>query len=231
VKGSYVNPVDNKTRSVDFIVSMKLANQLSQLTIVFDVNSPDQYITSVLNTLSPDEVMRQAVNLLLFESIELPGIESSSTYMGSQLSSFVESQLNSMTKSNLKSVDLSLGVDTYKTSSSSAEKTSFTYEMERKLWKDRASVKLSGRLNDDTHAEQTNAVIENFTFEYAIDTVGTKFLKLYRHQDYEDILTGEVIKSGVGFIYRKSYPNLHDIWKRKDKKKSKSVKQSPDNTK
>jgi hypothetical protein len=231
VKGSYVNPVDNKSRSVDFIVSMKLANQLSQLTIVFDVNSPDQYITSVLNTLSPDEVMRQAVNLLLFESIELPGIESSSTYMGSQLSSFVESQLNSMTKSNLKSVDLSLGVDTYKTSSSSAEKTSFTYEMERKLWKDRASVKLSGRLNDDTHAEQTNAVIENFTFEYAVDTVGTKFLKLYRHQDYEDILTGEVIKSGVGFIYRKSYPNLHDIWKRKDKKKSKSVEQSPDNTK
>jgi hypothetical protein len=33
-------------------------------------------------------------------------------------------------------------------------------------------------------------------------------------------LEGEVIKSGVGFIYRKNYDRLSDIW-RKQKKKQK----------
>jgi hypothetical protein len=45
-------------------------------------------------------------------------------------------------------------------------------------------------------------------------------MNIYRKQDYEDILEGEVIKSGVGFIYRKSYHNISDIWKRKAAKKS-----------
>ena len=55
-KRQYLNPVDNKNRNVDFIVSMKLMNRLSQLEILFDVNSPDQYISSVLNSLSDDAV-------------------------------------------------------------------------------------------------------------------------------------------------------------------------------
>jgi hypothetical protein len=221
VKGAYLNPVDNKNRNVDFFVSMKLTNRLSQLKIQFDVNSPDQYISSVLNSLSDDEMMKQAVNLLLFESIQLPGIESSSNYLATQMDSFWESQLNAMTKTSIKNVDLSFGIDTYtqSTATGAQDKTSFTYEMERKLLKDKASVKVSGRLNDDNpEGQQVNSIIENFTFEYSLDTMGIKYLKLYRHQDYQDILEGQVTKSGVGFIYRKNYPSLKDIWQRKSKK-------------
>ena len=221
VKGAYLNPVDNKNRNVDFFVSMKLTNRLSQLKIQFDVNSPDQYISTVLNSLSDDEMMKQAVNLLLFESIQLPGIESSSNYLATQMDSFWESQLNAMTKTSIKNVDLSFGIDTYtqSTATGAQDKTSFTYEMERKLLKDKASVKVSGRLNDDNpEGQQVNSIIENFTFEYSLDTMGIKYLKLYRHQDYQDILEGQVTKSGVGFIYRKNYPSLKDIWQRKSKK-------------
>ena len=221
VKGAYLNPIDNKNRNVDFIVSMKLTDRISQLKIQFDVNSPDQYISTVLNTLSDDEMMKQAVNLLLFESIQLPGIESSSNYLATQMDSFWESQLNAMTKTSIKNVDLSFGIDTYtqSTATGAQDKTSFTYEMERKLWKDKASVKVSGRLNDDNpEGQQVNSIIENFTFEYSLDTMGIKYLKLYRNQDYQDILEGQVTKSGVGFIYRKNYPYLRDIWQRKSKK-------------
>ena len=222
VRGSYLNPIDNKDRSVDFIVSMKLLDQLSQLRIIFDVTSNDQYISSVFSSLSSDEVMRQAINLLIFESVDLPGMESSTSYLSAQMSSFWESQLNSLTKTTVKNVDISFGVDTRKQTSSSGaeeEKTSLSYEMERKFFKDRASVKISGRLNDDSQVEgkQSSNLIENFSFEYALDSLNKKYLKIYRKQDYEDILEGEVIKSGVGFIYRKSYHNLSDIWKRKAK--------------
>ncbi|HMT27835.1 MAG TPA: translocation/assembly module TamB domain-containing protein [Bacteroidia bacterium] len=221
VKGSYINPVDNKTRYVEFIVSMKLLNQLSKLAIVFNVKSQDQYITSVLNALSEDELMKQAVNLLIFESINLPNMSSSSNYLDSQINSFWESQLNSLTKTSFKKIDLSFGVDSYtQTTSGGAEqdKTSLSYEMERKFFRDRASVKISGRFNDNSQTgNQTNSMIENFIFEYELDSLERKFLKLYTRKDYEDILDGEVTKSGVGFIYRKSYPYFRSIWYRKPK--------------
>jgi hypothetical protein len=221
VKGSYVNPVDNKTRYVDFIVSMKLLDQVSKLRIVFDVKSTDQYITSVLSTLSEDEVMRQAINLLIFESINLPNIESSSNYLTSQINSFWESQLNALTKTNLNYVDLSFGLDTYTQKSAGGaeeEKTSLTYQVEKKFMKDRISVKLSGRFNEDPQPGQSsNTMIENFIIEYALDSLERRFLKLYTKKDYEDILDGEVTKSGVGFIYRKSYPDFRSIWHRKRK--------------
>ncbi len=224
VKGSYINPVDNKTREVDFNVNMKLANRLSQLEIIFDVMSNDQYITSVLNSLSKDERMKQAINLLIFERIELPNMESSSSYVSQQINQFWESQLNQFTKSTIKNVDISFGVNTYKGASEGGgeqEYTSLSYEVKKQMFHERGSVMVSGRMNDNSVAgEQSNNVIDNFTFEYALDTNKSKYVKIYRQQNYEDLLEGEVIKSGVGFIYRKNYDRLSDIW-RKQKKKQK----------
>jgi translocation and assembly module TamB len=224
VKGSYINPVDNKTREVDFNVNMKLANRLSQLEIIFDVMSNDQYITSVMNSLSKDERMKQAINLLIFERIELPNMESSSSYVSQQINQFWESQLNQFTKSTIKNVDISFGVNTYKGASEGGgekEYTSLSYEVKKQMFHERGSVMVSGRMNDNSVAgEQTNNVVDNFTFEYALDTNRSKYVKIYRQQNYEDLLEGEVIKSGVGFIYRKNYDRLRDIW-RKQKKKEK----------
>jgi translocation and assembly module TamB len=223
VRGSYLNPVDNRNREVDFKVLMKLTNRLSQLDISFDVSSDDQYITSVINSLSNDERMRQAINLLVFERIELPNMASSSNYMSQQINQFWETQLNQFTKSAFKNVDVSFGLNTYKGVSESGgeqEYTSFTYQVKKEMFKDRGSVMVSGKMNDNSAAgDQSNNMIENFTFEYALDTNRSKYLKIYRQQNYEDLLEGEVIKSGVGFIYRKNYDRLSDIWRRRKNKK------------
>ena len=223
VKGSYLNPIDNKSRPVDFIVSMQLKNQLSELKIIFGIQSEDQYITSVLSSLSSDEIMRQAVNLLLFETIDLPGIESSGNYLASQINSFWESQLNALTRTTFNKTELSFGIDTYNQKTATGgqqEKTSFTYEMERKLMNDRATVKISGKLNDYSEGGyQTNSIFENFIFEYALGKNDSKYLKLYQKRDYEDMLEGEVIKYGVGFLYRKNYNKMRDIWQFGKKRK------------
>jgi hypothetical protein len=223
VKGSYVNPIDNKSRVVDFIVSMQIKNQLSKLDIVFDIQSTDQYIMSVIGSFSNDEKMRQAINLLLFETINIPGAENSSNYLSSQINSFWESQLNSLSKAKMNKTKLSFGIDTYNESTAAGgqqEKTSFTYEMERKLMNDRATVRVTGKLNDyNEGAYQTNSLFENFIFEYALDSLNTKNIKLYQKRDYEDMLEGEVVKYGAGFLYRKNYKKLRDIWQRGKKKK------------
>ena len=160
--------------------------------------------------------------MLLFETIDLPGMEKSSNYISSQINSFWETQLNALTKTTFNKTQLSFGIGSYNESNitgNSQEKTSFTYQMERKFMNDRASIKISGKLNDyNEGAYHTNSLFENFTFEYALDSLNTKNIKLYQKRDYEDMFQGEVVKYGVGFLYRKNYRNLKDIWQRTKKK-------------
>lgn len=101
--------------------------------------------------------------------------------------------------------------------------------MEHRFMKDRATVRLSGKLNDyNEGAYKSNSLFENFIFEYALDSANTRNLKLYQKRDYEDMLEGEVIKYGVGFLYRKNYSKLKDIWQR-GKKTKQAKKENTDN--
>jgi hypothetical protein len=61
VRTSYTNPVDGNIRDVDFNVMLKISDRLSVLNLVFTINTPDQYLMSIINTLSPEELMRQAL--------------------------------------------------------------------------------------------------------------------------------------------------------------------------
>ncbi len=57
---------------------------------------------SIINTLSPEEQMRQAITILLFETIDLPGISTSTSYMTQQVNQLVAAQLNSLTKTTIQ---------------------------------------------------------------------------------------------------------------------------------
>jgi hypothetical protein len=221
VKSSYVNPVDNKERYVDFDVTLKISNRLSTMDILFTINTSDQYLMSIINTLSPDEQMRQAITILLFETIDLPGISTSSSYMSEQVNQMVATQLNQLTKTTIKGVDISFGIDTYTQGTASGgqeTKTSLSYEVKKNLMNNRAQVEVSGRVSDDnSQSHSSNVSLNNFSFEYRIDSAATKFLKVYNEHSYEDVFEGDVVITGIGFTYRKSYPSLGDIWKRDDR--------------
>ena len=57
--------------------------------------------------------MRQAITILLFAKIDLPGISTSSNYMTEQVNQLVASQLNQLTKTTISGIDISFGVDSY----------------------------------------------------------------------------------------------------------------------
>ncbi len=224
VRSSYTNPVDNKQRDVDLNVTLKLSNRLSSLDVVFSINTPDQYLMSIINTLSPEERMRQAITALLFAKVDLPGISTSTDYMTEQVNQLVASQLNQLTKTTIKGIDISFGLDSYMQSNQAGgqeTKTSLSYDVKKALFNNRAQIEISGRLNDvNKQPGASDLSLNNFSFEYRLDSAGTKFLKVYNEHTYEDVFEGEVIKTGVGLTYRKRYKTLGDIWRREDKKKN-----------
>ena len=97
---------------------------------------------------------------------------------------------------------------------------SLSYDVRKSLLNDRAQIEISGRINDYAIQQGSSHMsLNNFSFEYRLDSAATKFVKVYNEHTYEDVFEGEVIKTGVGFIYRKSYRSLGDIWKRDERKK------------
>jgi uncharacterized heparinase superfamily protein len=227
VSSSYTNPVDGKQRNVDFNVILKLSNQLSDLDVLFTIHTTDQYLMSIINTMSPEEQMRQAITILLFEYIDLPGITTSSKYMSQQVNQLLASQLNQIAKTTIQGVDISFGIDTYvQASQTGAEetKTSLSYEVRKSFLNNRAQIEFSGRLNDLTQQHgATDASLNNISFEYRLDSAATKYIKVYSEYSYEDVFTGEIVKTGVGFTYRRRYRHLRDIWRGKKKEKPSKI--------
>lgn len=217
VSSSYLNPMDGRQRPVEFDVVLQLTDHLSDLDVLFTVSTGDQYLMSIINTLSPEEHMRQAISILLFEVIDLPGISSTSNYVSQQVNQILASQLNQLTQSAIKGVDISFGLDTYTTQQSGGAETntSLSYEVRKSLMNDRAHIEVSGRLRDiNQPAGATNSALNNISLEYSLDSSATKFLKVYNEHTYEDVFEGEVIKTGIGVFVRKRYRHLSDIWRR-----------------
>jgi translocation and assembly module TamB len=221
VRSSYINPVDNKSRPVVLLVTLTLENSLSELGVNFDITTGDQYMTSVLNSLSSEERMRQAINLLLFGSVNLPNMESSSDYLSQQINQFWESQLNQLTKDAFKNVEIKVGINTYTGTSETGgnkEQTSLNYAVKKNFMNDRVSLIVEGRVNNEVKANESQAYLDNLAVEYALDSARSKLLKVYSMQDYEDVFEGQVKSTGVGFIYRKNYARFRDMWIRKKKR-------------
>ena len=113
-----------------------------------------------------------------------------------------------------------MGLDTHTQGTSTGgeqTKTSLSYEVRKNLLNDRIKIEISGVVSDVNQSHNTNTSLNNFSFEYRIDSAGTKFLKVYNEHTYEDVFEGEVVKTGIGFTYRKNYPTLRDIWRKKEK--------------
>jgi hypothetical protein len=87
--------------------------------------------------------------------------------------------------------------------------------VKKNLLNDRAKVEFSGIASGaNNQSGSSNTSLNNFSFEYRIDSAATKFLKVYNEHSYEDVFEGDVVKTGVGFTYRRNYPTLSDIWRR-----------------
>ena len=54
--------------------------------------------------------------------------------------------------------------------------------------------------------------IDNVAIEYRLDDSGTRYVKLFHETNYESVLEGEVIETGLGVVLRKKVSNLGELF-------------------
>lgn len=200
------------SRPVNFNIIIYVTGSLANMDITFDLTAADQTIQNELAGMAAEERSTQALALMIYNTYTGP----SSTAQGNTnnaLYSFLEKEINQWARNSLKGVDVSFGIDTAEDAKGN-EHMDYSYKVSKSLFDDRVKVTIGGSLSDNASLSQNlnDSFIDDVSLEYRLTKRDNMFLKAYRYTT-NDLLEGEVVETGGGFLVRKRMERLRDLFK------------------
>ncbi|MEO6229926.1 MAG: translocation/assembly module TamB domain-containing protein [Ferruginibacter sp.] len=220
---------------IPFNVLLKMNGELLKPVITFDIELPEdqkskwQNVETKLEQVRRDdaELNKQVFALLLLGRFvqENPlqnsadGTSLASTAKSS-VSRLLTEQLNNLAGSLVKGVDLNFGVNSEDDYSSGARtsRTDLTVGVSKNLLNDRLRVsvgsnfELEGPANNNQNASN---IAGDVAVDYLLSKDGRYLLRAYRRNQYEGVVEGQVVESGVGFIFTLNFNEFKEIFYRK----------------
>lgn len=213
-----VTTENEASRMVNFDVTIAVKNKLENLGLVFDVSAPeDLTIQNQLSAMSDEERSKQALTLL---ATGMYTLNASSTgkggglNMGSALNSFLQDEIANIAGSALKTVDVTVGVESYDANveTGSGKRTDYSFRFAKRFYNDRFNVVIGGRISTGDNTTQNQSFIDNISLEYRLDNSGTRYVRLFHNKNYESLLEGEITETGVGLVLRKKMVRLGELF-------------------
>ena len=201
-------------RQVDFQVSVIAENSLDNLKLRFKTEAPqDLTMRNTLSGLSQEEQTRQSIMLLTTgHYFGSGGVANTRGFdVNSTLASVLASQLNSLAGEALDA-EINLGV----TDGTNAygQGTNYSYSITKRFMNNRISIQMGGRMVTGAAAAGIRqSFIDNMSLDYQLDQAGTHYLRLFHNKNYENILDGEVIETGMGYVIRRKLNKLGELFK------------------
>lgn len=208
---------DNASRYVNFDVGVSITNTLDQMGLEFTLQAPeDVSLQNQLAAMSAEERGKLAVTMLVTGMYAgSQGGTSGGFNTNNALNSFLQSEISNIAGSALKTVDVSIGVeDNYASDGTSRGGTDYSFRFAKRFWNNRLSVIIGGRIStgNEAVAEENNSFIDDISLEWRLDDSGTRYVKLFHTKNYESILEGEIIETGVGLVLRRKVNNLGELF-------------------
>ena len=87
--------------------------------------------------------------------------------------------------------------------------------MAKTLFNDRFKIVVGGEYSPDAiESEQIGATLFNdISLEYYLNDNASRYLKLFRHNSYENVLEGPVTETGVAYVLKRKLTNLKNLFK------------------
>ena len=208
---------DDGTRLVEFVIDAKVGGTLSSIDLGFDLNcESDMTVQNELQSMSDNQRSQAAINLLLYNTYS--GTNSAGNInnltASSALFSFLQSQLNTWAAQTLPGIDLSFGINQYEGANSGGTETSYSYRLAKSLFNDRFKIVVGGEYSTEASAEEDIAsnLFNDISLEYYLNDVGNRYLRLFRHASYENVVEGQVTETGVAYVLKRKLTNLKNLF-------------------
>ncbi|MCW3107157.1 MAG: hypothetical protein JWQ09_1663 [Segetibacter sp.] len=229
-------------QKLPFQVKLMINGQLMQPQLTFDIALPTENNVRVSNEIlttvntrldqvrtEPSELNKQVFALLLlnrfvgqdpFQSSGGGGGFNAGAFARQSVSKILTEQLNRLASDLIKGVDISFDVnsaDDY-TTGERRDRTDFNVALSKRLLNDRLKVTIGSNyeLEGPQQSNQTASnVIGNLSLDYNLSKDGRYMLRGYRKNDYEAVVEGYVIETGLKFIITVDYNKFKEIFRKR----------------
>ena len=175
-----------------------------------------QTIENELQAMGAEERSKQAIAMLATGVYMNSGVKGGGLSMGSALNSVIQSQINSLAGSAFQSINASftMGMEDRTSAETGDKQTDYSFRYSQRLFNDRVQIVIGGKVT--TGANATN---DAGSFEYRLDTSGTRYVRVFYDKNYESVLDGEITETGVGLVLRRKMDRLGELFTFRKKKK------------
>lgn len=233
-------------QKIPFKVLLYLKGPIKKPAISFDIQLPDesatvqigsQLRTTIENKLTQlrDDVAgtnKQVFSLLLLN--RFVGEQSSDFFKGNgsfdqlareSVSKFLSSALDQIASDLFKGVDVDLNLNSYQDYSTgdAQQKTDLNVAVTKSFLDDRLSITVGKNFGIEgqdvaAKASQKPSGIPDVTINYKLSKDGRYAVRLYKRNQYEVILDGYVVETGVAFIVTMDYDKFHELFQKRKSK-------------
>lgn len=205
------------SRMVSFDVGIALSQRLENLGLAFTLSAPDDAsVQDQLNAMSVEERGKLAVTMLVTGMYMAEGNSTGGFNMNNALNSFLQSEISNIAG---KALDINLGMETVDNADGAGKRTDYNFQFAKRFWNNRFRIVIGGKVSTGSTVQQDETFIDNVSIEYRLDNSGTRYVKLFHDKNYESVLEGEIIETGVGVVLRKKMSHLGELFIFKSKKK------------
>ena len=205
-----VNLDDSGMQPVAFDVGVKISKSLSDMGLTFTISAPDNAIVQdQLNSLDAETLNKYAVAMLI-----------TGTYIGNTkgmtvsnaLSSFIDAKINDLAGSAMKTVSINIGINDAENAETGNTYKNYSFSFKKRFWNDRLTIVIGGEVNSGDHPAANDSFINNVSLEWKISDNSNRYLRIFYDKNYESLLEGEIIETGIGYVYKKKLQNLRELF-------------------
>ncbi|MGM9870107.1 MAG: hypothetical protein ACI30R_10870, partial [Sodaliphilus sp.] len=213
-----VTTSDGNPKLLNFEISAKIGNTLKKMDLMFDITTDDDMaVKNEIQSMTDQQRSNTAMNMLLYNTYS--GTNSAGNINFSTtgaLYSFLQAQLNTWAANTIKGVDLTFGINQFGGEhEGTSTQTSYSYRLSKSLFNDRFKIVVGGEYSTAATSEEnlSNNLISDISLEYSLNDTGSKYLRMFRHTGWENVLEGELTEMGVGFVMKRKAPSLKYLFK------------------
>ncbi|MDZ7848871.1 MAG: translocation/assembly module TamB domain-containing protein [Owenweeksia sp.] len=155
------------------------------------------------------QLNKQVFSLVVFDRFLPSGAVGSSSggtsdLARSSVSKLLTGQLNQLANKYVKGVELNLDVDSYTDyrTGQSQQRTDLNVSLKKAFFDDRVVVEVGSNVGVEGQ-ENNSQLIGNVAIEYLLNEKGTYRLRAYRKDEYQNLVEGQVIITGLGILFSK----------------------------
>jgi hypothetical protein len=236
-------------QKLPFEVHLHMKGEILQPDVSFDIILPENKSYGVSNDIitqvdsrlaelrtDPGEINKQVFALLLLNRFvgqnplsSSSNIFNASTYVRQSATKLLTEQLSQLAAGLINGVDLTFDLtatDDY-TTGERRNRTEVNIGVTKQLLNERLTVTVGSNLElqgPRNSTQKSSNVLGNVAVNYALTPDGRYMIRFYRKNEYQGIIDGYVIESGLSFLISVDYEKFKELITRRKKQKVAGVK-------